>query len=392
LEPVGSRVATLTSLLMPTILSKGQRKLFRILLWLAIFVVANSTYLFVADPGTDLTVFYQLMLIGHLVGGLALLGVMTVFFIWHLKRVKRLMHASAVVSGVTLTVATYLLFATGMFIIYEANARDHLWIFYSHRVLSLVALLGYATHRYVSHFRPTRAAFVRGAAGFLAMMVVFAVSHEVSQPPTIIVDDEILRSERDPFIPFIAHNHPPKHSLFFPTNVTTASGYNVNKELITRNELPDPQVLKEDIEKYNFLERDPVGVQTCRRCHPDVVEQWSDSMHRFASMQNPWYRAAVENLRRKSGKRVSFFCAGCHDPAVMLPGDFDKDFDPYAAESQTGLACLYCHQIDAVHGNGGSARWNRTGRMERMVARDPVNGKRRLDCVLGSGEPVDSLG
>ena len=126
---------------MPTILTKGQQKLFKILLWLALFVLANSTYLFLADPGADLSVFYQLMLIGHLVGGLALLLVMTVFFIWHLKRVKRLMHLGAVVSGVTLTLAAYLLFATGIFIIYESNARDHLWVFYSHRVLAIVAVL-----------------------------------------------------------------------------------------------------------------------------------------------------------------------------------------------------------------------------------------------------------
>ncbi|MHC4411274.1 MAG: hypothetical protein ACYS0F_20000, partial [Planctomycetota bacterium] len=69
---------------MPTILNKGQRRLFRVLLWLAIFVLANSAYLFFADRGANLTVFYQLMLIGHLLGGLVLLAVMTVFFVWHL--------------------------------------------------------------------------------------------------------------------------------------------------------------------------------------------------------------------------------------------------------------------------------------------------------------------
>ena len=74
---------------MPTILKPAQRKLFHWLLALALLVVANSAYLFLADRGAQLTTFYQLMLIGHLVGGLLLLVVMTVFFIWHLNRVKR---------------------------------------------------------------------------------------------------------------------------------------------------------------------------------------------------------------------------------------------------------------------------------------------------------------
>ncbi|MHC4848234.1 MAG: tetratricopeptide repeat protein [Planctomycetota bacterium] len=342
---------------MPTILNQGQRRLLRVLLWLAIFVLANSAYLFFADRGAHLTVFYQLMLIGHLLGGLLLLLVMTVFFVWHLGRVKRLMHASAAASGVLLTLSAYLLFATGIFILYEANSRDHLWAFYSHRVLALVAVAGYATHRLVSHFKPTRAAFVRGSVGFGGALLTFLILHFATLPPAVVVEVE-RQASADPFIPFRPKNTPPKDSIFFPTNVTTESGYNLDVQLITRNELPDAQLLKEDIEKYNFLEREPVGAQTCRRCHPDVVEQWEDSMHRFSSFNNPWYRAAVEETRRKDGFVPSFFCAGCHDPAVMLPGNFGKKIDPYVAESQTGLACLYCHQIDRAHGLEGNGNFN----------------------------------
>ncbi|MHC4939032.1 MAG: tetratricopeptide repeat protein [Planctomycetota bacterium] len=342
---------------MPTILNKGQQRLFRVLLWLAIFVLANSTYLFFADRGANLTVFYQLMLLGHLVGGLALLAVMTVFFIWHLGRVKRLMHASAAVSGVLLTLSAYLLFATGIFILYEANSRDHLWVFYSHRVLAIVAVVGYGTHRWVSHFRPTRAMFLRGAAGFGLALATFLVLHFATLPEPVAAPAPEARAA-DPFVPFRPKNTPPEDSIFFPTNVTTESGYNLDVQLITRNELPDPQVLTEDIEKYNFLERQPVGAQTCNRCHPDVVAQWEDSMHRFSSFNNPWYRAAVEETRRTVGFRPSFFCAGCHDPAVMLPGNFDKEIDPHKPESQTGLACLYCHQIDRTHGLVGNGNFN----------------------------------
>ena len=75
---------------MASILTGGQRRLLKVLLGLAVFVLANSTYLFLADPGADLTVFYQLMLVSHLVGGFLLLVTATVFLVWHLGRVGRL--------------------------------------------------------------------------------------------------------------------------------------------------------------------------------------------------------------------------------------------------------------------------------------------------------------
>ena len=342
---------------MATILKPAQRKLLQWLLALALFVVANSAYLFLADRGAQLTTFYQLMLIGHLVGGLLLLVVMTVFFIWHLKRVKRLMHLSAAASGVILTLSAYLLFATGIFVLYEANARDHLWVFWSHRALSVVALLAYGTHRWVSHFRPARRTVARGAIAFAGVLGLFLVIHAATLPPAPPTPPSTI-ARHDPFIPFAPTNFPAPDSIFFPTNVTTTSGGVLDVRLITRDEYPDAQVLAEDMEKFGFLVRDPVGAQTCRRCHPDVVSQWEDSMHRFSSMQNPWYREAFMKLRETHGKRPSLFCAGCHDPAIMLPGAALDKIDITAATSQAGLACLYCHQIDKAHGLEGNGNFN----------------------------------
>jgi len=342
---------------MPTILKPGQRKLLRILLAVALFVVANSSYLYLADRGVQLTVFYQLMLISHLVGGLLLLVLMTVFFVWHLDRARRLLHFSAVSSGVALTLAAYLLFATGIYILYEANARDQYWVFLSHRGLSIFAVLAYGTHRWVSHFRPARDTVVRGSIAFAVVLGAFLIAHAASSPPPPPTPVAVERP-RDPFIPFEPVNFPAPDAPFFPTNVTTTSGGTLDVRIITRDEYPDPTVLQEDMEKFGFLERDPVGVQTCRRCHPDVVEQWADSMHRFSSMQNPWYREAFMKLRETHGKRPSLFCAGCHDPAIMLPGSALDTIDITAATSQAGLACLYCHQIDKAHGLEGNGNFN----------------------------------
>src|SRR5262245_36639895 len=112
---------------MASILTPNQRKLLRFLLALAVFVLANSAYLFTtsraAGPkGPELTVFYQVMLLAHLAGGFALLVTATVFVLWHLKRVSRLLRWPAVSSGGGLTLAAYLLFASGLFILYESNS------------------------------------------------------------------------------------------------------------------------------------------------------------------------------------------------------------------------------------------------------------------------------
>jgi len=342
---------------MPTILKPGQRKLLRFLLALALFVVANSTYLYIAGRGAELTTFYQLMLISHLAGGLLLLVVMTVFFLWHLKRVRKLFHFSAVTSGVVMTASAYLLFASGIYILYEANAREHYWVFLSHRGLAIFAVLAYGAHRWVSHFRPQRGTVVRGAIAFAVLSGVLVGAHFATLPPPRELPVAVERP-RDPFIPFEPVNFPGPDATFFPTNVTTASGGLIDERIITREEYPDPKVLEEDMKKFGFLEREPVGAQTCQRCHPDVVEQWSDSMHRFSSMQNPWYREAFMKLRGDHGNRPSLFCAGCHDPAIMLPGSAMRAIDITAPTSQAGLACLYCHQIDKAHGLEGNGNFN----------------------------------
>ena len=47
---------------MATILTRGQRRFLQALLGLALFVLANSAFLFLSDGGESLPVFYQLML------------------------------------------------------------------------------------------------------------------------------------------------------------------------------------------------------------------------------------------------------------------------------------------------------------------------------------------
>jgi tetratricopeptide (TPR) repeat protein len=63
-------------------------------------------------------------------------------------------------------------------------------------------------------------------------------------------------------------------------------------------------------------------------------------------------------MRETVGREPSQWCAGCHDPAIMLAGNMTQEIDPRTPESQAGLTCLACHAIDRIHGREGNGNYN----------------------------------
>src|SRR5205085_6450809 len=95
--------------------------------------------------------------------------------------------------------------------------------------------------------------------------------------------------------------------------------------------------------------------QACRRCHPDIYEQWTGSAHRFSSFDNQWYRKSIEYMQDVVGVRPSKWCAGCHDPALLFSGMFDTPIKKIVnrPEAHAGLGCLMCHSIVEVKSTMG---------------------------------------
>lgn len=96
----------------------------------------------------------------------------------------------------------------------------------------------------------------------------------------------------------------------------------------------------------------------CTSCHEDVAAQWQTSAHAIASFNNPIYRTSVQRFRAARGPAASRFCAGCHDPALLVDGAMDAPeiaaADPRA---HAGVTCQTCHGIDhATHDGNGSYR------------------------------------
>jgi hypothetical protein len=96
--------------------------------------------------------------------------------------------------------------------------------------------------------------------------------------------------------------------------------------------------------------------QTCQDCHPKHYQQWSGSMHAYAS-EDPVFVAMNRRGQRETGGSLGTFCVKCHAPmAVELGLTTGADFDPAAMPpAARGITCYFCHNVKAVtatHNNG----------------------------------------
>ncbi len=96
--------------------------------------------------------------------------------------------------------------------------------------------------------------------------------------------------------------------------------------------------------------------QACARCHKDIYDQWSSSMHHFASFNNQFYRKSIEYMQDVVGTKPSKWCAGCHDHAVFFNGRFDRPIREQidTPQAQAGLGCMSCHSITRVRDTTGN--------------------------------------
>lgn len=390
-----------------SLLNRWQRGWLVFGLALAAFMLANTVYLLVyhmadllgwrmfATSELAISRVYQVMVLSHTGVGLLMAALLGVFFVWHLPTVWRRMRTRTLLSGVLLVAGGGVLTVTGLFILTAANSRDNAWAWYTHVVCAALAVAGYALHRIRSFAPPRRFAVRRFAVACVGILAVTLIAHAYSHRGLVLTAEAQRALEkgtvhgpgskhRDLSLftdsPFVPAGFVPPASPFFPSAATTTTGDFLPDRIITRGDRGDEQIIREDLETYGFVVRARIGAETCYRCHPDTVEQWAASAHRFSSFNNPFYEASV-NLLRETGDEPndpvlahlahypdkkdtplgmikSKWCAGCHDPALMLPGSMDRPIDRTTPEAQAGLTCLACHAIDHIHNVTGNGNYN----------------------------------
>ncbi|MGE0549403.1 MAG: multiheme c-type cytochrome [Kofleriaceae bacterium] len=96
---------------------------------------------------------------------------------------------------------------------------------------------------------------------------------------------------------------------------------------------------------------------TCKDCHATHYQEWSGSMHAYAT-DDPVFVAM--NKRGQREAQLGTFCINCHAPMAVVNGtitdanaaDFDLSTLP---ATERGVTCYFCHNVASVvetHNNG----------------------------------------
>lgn len=306
------------------------RKVLIVVLGLFALLSVNATYLGTITLSEWITgevyqnYFYQYMFLAHLVLGLLLILPVVIYGAIHIRNSYNRRNRRAVRVGYALFVAALALLATGLVLtrgiplveIRQPQLRE--LAYWAHVVIPFIAIWLFILHRLAGPRIRWRA-----GGSVLAVAAVFAVGMLVFQ-----LQDPRQWNEVGP---------ESGEQYFFPSLARTATG----------NFIPAQKMM---MDAY------------CAECHQDTHQQWSHSVHKLASFNNPAYLFSVRQTREFSMQRdgtvqASRFCAGCHDLVPFFSGAFDDpDFDDVNhPTSQAGITCTGCHAITHINSPRGNA-------------------------------------
>ena len=90
--------------------------------------------------------------------------------------------------------------------------------------------------------------------------------------------------------------------------------------------------------------------ETCKECHLQHFQEWSASMHAYASA-DPVFVAMNRRGQEETGGKLGSFCVNCHAPMAVQEG---KTVDGLNLEDLPpklrGITCYFCHNAAAVEG------------------------------------------
>ena len=329
------------------VVTKGLRRVLVVVLVLFALLLIDSAYLGAIDlvqwwTGRSIeNAGYIWAFLAHLVLGLLITVPVIYYGIKHALRSYHRPNRRAVAVGWALLVTAVGLLVTGYLLarvriggfeigIGDSATRD--LVFWIHVALPFVAIWFFILHRLVGPRLRWRSGVVTGlVATSIAMVAV--VWH---LPPPKAARGVGIHSGS------IIATAVSDNELFAPSLVQTESGETIDPEHLLVNE-------------------------QCQACHPDSHSTWASSVHHFSSFNNPIYAFSVRNTRdamveRTGSVKPARFCAGCHDPVVLMTGAYDEERwsdREYDAASDplgsAGINCVVCHGIVDVSPLGNAS-------------------------------------
>ena len=315
-----------------TRLSKLQRKLVSVLLGGYVIILLNSLLLLLFESST--AGLYMTMVLFHVALGFVLVVPVIAFLVAHVRAMPRKENPSAAWVGIGTSISLNVLLITGIALAIWGVAVSGKWVLVLHIVTAVTSILFFIVHISLKygvkyHFLEWGQTWKQGAGQFskhplsvtvltgVLLSVIIAAFPMLGSTSQVYVDDE---SQAD---------------LMFSQSALAHDGY--------------------------FEDEDLGRSETCGQagCHPDVYAQWQESVHKFSSFNNPWYRKSIEVLVERKGNEPAAWCASCHDPQVLFTGrmtaDMPIDMDHWTAKE--GLTCLSCHAVTGLRDVKGNGRY-----------------------------------
>ena len=295
------------------------KRRFSAILLVVLFVTA--AYLFVW-PSANVPYFGAVIL--HLLAGIALL----IFLLFALRRLLRVASITSRVGWVLIAIGGVL----GAVLIKTGTRRDEWTLLYTHIGACVAggALLASAWAGNRGFLTQGRgAAFLRSAMFIVAAALAVSGAWWMRTVPW----ERAHRIENPAIAPATMDSEGDgPDGPFFPSSAQTAHGGSIPANYFTESD-------------------------SCQRCHADIYKEWQGSAHHFSSFNNAWYRKSIEYMQDTVGVKPSKWCAGCHDPALLYSGMFNRPIREVedTPAGQAGLGCMMCHSIARVKSTMGQA-------------------------------------
>jgi Cytochrome c554 and c-prime len=91
--------------------------------------------------------------------------------------------------------------------------------------------------------------------------------------------------------------------------------------------------------------------EACRGCHLDYYDEWSASMHAYAS-RDPVFLAMNRRGSEETGGLLGDFCVKCHAPMAVLDGQTKDGLNlETLPNSMQGVTCYFCHSVSSISGS-----------------------------------------